>query len=81
MESGSNYARSAESILAQVNSSIGKLGDVQGLGDAHQLFSSAEEALQAMQMADVDGHDVAIQEAWKRLKAAHNQAVSRLGTQ
>lgn len=79
MESGSNYPRSAESTLAQVNSSIESLATAQNPTEEQQIFRNAEEILQAMQTADVAGHEAAIQDAWRRLKAAHNQAQARIG--
>lgn len=78
MENGSNYTRSAESILAQVNSSIESLDSVQDPEQKHQILYQAEQMLQAMQGSDLTDHDIAIEDAWRRLRAAQNQAEARI---
>ncbi len=79
MASGANYTHSVESILAQVNISIEQLGSVQDQAEEHQVFTGAEEMLQALQGSRTEDHEVAIEDAWRRLKAAHNEAVTRVG--
>lgn len=78
MESSSNYTRSIESTLAQVNAHIEHLAAVQDQAEEQQIFKGAEEMLQAMQGADIEDHAVAIEDAWRRLKAAHHQATARI---
>ncbi len=78
MESSSNYTRSIESTLAQVNTSIEQLEAAQDQAEEQQIFKGAEEMLQAMQGSSTEGHAVAIEDAWRRLRAAHNQATTRI---
>lgn len=79
MEPSTSYSRSIESTLAQVNTSIEQLGSVQDQAEEQQIYAGAEEMLQAMQQVDVQGHNTAIDDAWRRLKAAHNEATARIG--